>query len=344
MRVRSVSRLPLVAAKTFRSGLFLAGIDGPQTAWQHFIMKILRFCSAALIFWLPRPCLAEDPPTCAVATFEARGGISADEAATLSDCLESELIRLDKYHMVARAQMPEIVKAQELSLACADTACAIELGRSLSAQYIVFGSVSRVGSTFVLLSTLANVETAALERTARFEQTGSVDELLKAGIPAIARQLVDAKDLPARPQTASPPPPPAAGQSSLKKHWPWLAGGAAVVAGGAALAAGGGSGDDEGSNSASVAGGWSGRAGTAQTYTVLTLTQSGTSINGTCSWYGSTRRAWGSISGSRVTIYIASESHPGQYDTWNLILNGNSLAGSAIKRDGTPYQVSLNRQ
>ena len=168
-------------------------------------MRNIPFLSFLLAFVLILQNVGAERATCAVATFEAHGGVSQDEAATLSDCLESELIRLDQYAMVARAHMPEIVAALRMSLACADTACAIELGKILTVEYIVFGSVSKVGSTHVLLATMANVETAALERTARFEQADSIDALLKVGIPSIARQLSNTEFLGV---PSSPPPLP----------------------------------------------------------------------------------------------------------------------------------------
>ncbi len=289
---------------------------------------------------------AAEKPTCAVATFEARGGVSPDEAATLSDCLESELIRLDQFAMVARARMPEIVAAQQMSLACAETACAIELGKILSVQYIVFGSVSKVGSTHVLLATLANVETAALERTARFEQSAGIDELLKTGIPSIARQLSNTEP----PGVPSSTPSPS--QSLFKKNWPWLVGGATLVAGGVAIAvggsgesstdggtsttSGGGAGDDL--SNTSLTGSWRGTSASGQVRSTLNLRQNGTSISGTLYWPGEDgRSADGWVSGQSVTLYI------GGGDIWNMTWRGNTLRGTAQKADGGTYAVNFSR-
>ena len=273
-------------------------------------------------------------PTCAVATFEARGSVTADNASTLSDWLESELIELQPFSMVARTQMAKIVDAQKMSMSCDSADSAIELGKLLSARYIIFGSASKVGSTYVLIATLADVETAELIRTARFEQTGPIDELLKIGIPTIARKLsnMDTSDLVSQetPTTEKP--------SWFKKDWPWLAGGAAVVVGGVALAGGGGGGSGNDSATLSVTGIWRGEAGTGGVPTILSLNQNGNAISGNCTWWGRTVGCSGSVSGNHVTLVV-------EQDQWGLTLGNNTLNGVGIKgQGGSSYLVQLSRQ
>lgn len=273
-------------------------------------------------------------PNCAVATFEARGAVSVDDAITLSDWLESELIELNQFSMVARTQMAKIVDAQKLSMACDSADSAIELGRLLSARYIVFGSASKVGSTYVLIATLADVETAELIRTARFEQTGPIDELLKMGIPSMARKLTNLDTSKATTQ----PVKTVNEKSWFKKNWPWLAGGgAAVVVGGVALAGGGGGGGDNDSAASSVTGIWRGEAGTGGVPAVLSLNQNGNAISGNCTWWGRTVGCSGSVSGNHVTLFV-------EEDQWGLTLVNNTLNGVGIKGDGgSSYLVRLSR-
>ena len=277
--------------------------------------------------------VVQGKPNCAVATFEARGTVTADDATTLSDWLESELIELNQFSMVARTQMAKIVDAQEMSMSCDSADSAIELGKLLSARYIVFGSASKVGSTYVLIATLADVETAELIRTARFEQTGPIDDLLKTGIPSIARKLasLDTKDEVVQETSSSDSP------SWFKKNWPWLAGGAAVVVGGVALAGGGGGSSDDSATS-SVTGIWRGEAGTGGVPTILSLNQNGNAISGNCTWWGRTVGCSGSVSGDRVTLFV-------EQDQWGLTLGNNTLNGVGIKgQGGSSYLVRLTKQ
>jgi TolB-like protein len=279
-------------------------------------------------------CLAvQGKPNCAVATFEARGAVTADDATTLSDWLESELIELNQFSMVARTQMAKIVDAQKLSMSCDSADCAIELGKLLSARYIVFGSASKVGSTYVLIATLADVETAELIRTARFEQTGPIDDLLKTGIPSIARKLASLDTSPEPVQNTTT----TNDKSWFKRNWPWLAGGAAVVVGGVALAGGGG-GDESDGDADSLSGTWRGISSTSQVATQLSLYQSGTSISGNLIWPGGdTRSVSGWVSAKSVTLNI------GGGDVWHMTWSGDILQGTAQKKGGGTYALQFTR-
>jgi hypothetical protein len=167
-------------------------------------MKSWKGVLLVLLLLLPGAGRAQKKPTCAVATFEARGGVTPDEAAILCDWFESEVIGLDRYTLVTRARMEEILKAQKVSLICNDATCAVEMGKILAAQYIIFGAIGKVGSSYVVIATLANVETAELERTARYEQEGHINELLKYGIPATARKLLGVTGAAAGKEGATP--------------------------------------------------------------------------------------------------------------------------------------------
>ena len=291
-------------------------------------IKLFAFVCALFSFCV----IGQGKPTCAVATFDARGTVTADDASTLSDWLESEIIELSQFSMVARTQMAKIVDAQKMSMSCNSAESAIELGKLLSARYIIFGSASKVGSTYALIATLADVETAELIRTARFEQTGPIDELLKTGIPQIAKRLanIDTRDAVDQKAAASNRP------GWVKKNWPWLTGGAAVVGGAAALAGNGGGSDTR--EAPSVSGIWRGEAGTGGVPTVLSLNQNGNTISGNCTWWGRTVGCSGYFSGNHVTLFV-------EEDHWSLTLENNTLNGVGIKgQGGSSYLVRLSKQ
>lgn len=92
-----------------------------------------------------------------------------------------------------------------------------------------------------------------------------------------------------------------------------------------------------------MAGTWRGRAGTAQTATTLRLTQTGTAIVGTCSWYGKTIRCTGSISGSRATLYIGGSNTGVAADRWILRVGPTTASGTGYKPTGGTYAVSLRK-
>lgn len=95
--------------------------------------------------------------------------------------------------------------------------------------------------------------------------------------------------------------------------------------------------NEEGGN---VSGVWSGRSGSGQWRSVMTLTESGGRIYGSMSWVDNndTRSVSGSRSGKNVTLYI------GGGDVWHLTIKGDKMSGSGDKY-GTSrvYALSYSR-
>jgi formylglycine-generating enzyme required for sulfatase activity len=133
---------------------------------------------------------ATDLPTCAVMTFEPGGGVSKDEVKALADGLESELIDLKRYKLVSRSNLTKVLEVQKISMECSGTECAIEAGKLAAIQYVVFGSIGKVGDTYSLVANLVDVETGVIEKTAKVTQSGKIDQLLIAGVAQAAKKLM----------------------------------------------------------------------------------------------------------------------------------------------------------
>jgi len=97
------------------------------------------------------------------------------------------------------------------------TECAIEAGKVLAIQYVVFGTIGKLGSTYTLTVNLADVETAAIAKSATYDVRGAIDDLLVPGMRTAAHKLlglpVPAEEKPAQAivgpqvQPATPAPP-----------------------------------------------------------------------------------------------------------------------------------------
>ncbi len=154
------------------------------------MMLPVRFCSLLAFFFLACSSHAADLPTCAVMTFEPGGGVSKDEVKALADGLESELIDLKRYKLVSRSNLTKVLEVQKISMECSGTECAIEAGKLAAIQYVVFGSIGKVGKTYSLVANLVNVETGVIEKTAKVIQSGEIDQLLIAGVAQAAKKLM----------------------------------------------------------------------------------------------------------------------------------------------------------
>ncbi len=163
----------------------------------HFLLPVVLLLLASLP--LPSPA---DPPapgaarpaekqTCAVLNFDAQAGITREETAILSERFAIEFGTLGAYQLISRSKMKEVLEMQKFAHSdnCSATECAIEAGKLLSAQFMIYGSVGKLGTTWTVNAALVNVESGAIESQGSVDVDGKVDDLLKSGMHNAARQL-----------------------------------------------------------------------------------------------------------------------------------------------------------
>ena len=128
--------------------------------------------------------------TIAVIEFEGNG-ISQTEAKSLTNRLRNELVSLDEYTVIERGKMEEILKEQAFQqTGCTSDECAVEVGKLLSVQQIVVGSIDKVGSVFSVSARIVDVESAEILRTATYDHKGEIDDLLIVGMKEVGIELV----------------------------------------------------------------------------------------------------------------------------------------------------------
>ncbi|MCH7497700.1 MAG: hypothetical protein IH971_07615 [Candidatus Marinimicrobia bacterium] len=109
---------------------------------------------------------AQDGKTYAVTDFESRAGISASEAGSLTDILRAELVKTGQVTLLERGQMQQILEEQNFQLTgCTSDECAVEIGRLLSVNTMVAGSIGKVGATFSIVVRIIDVQTGKIDRT-----------------------------------------------------------------------------------------------------------------------------------------------------------------------------------
>jgi hypothetical protein len=127
--------------------------------------------------------------TIAVMTFDAKGGLSPDEATLLSDRFAIELDKTKMVTLMSRSKMKEILELQKFSMNCSSTECAVEAGRLLSIEYMVYGSIGQIGSIYTLNTYVASVEKGStVGATTDFQSKDS----LVAGMADAVRNLMNA--------------------------------------------------------------------------------------------------------------------------------------------------------
>ena len=118
------------------------------------------------------------PPAVAVLDFDARG-LPTYEVETLTERLRSEIANTGRAILVDRQSMFEIMDEQGFEFSgCTSDECVAEVGVLLGAQYMISGSVSKLGDSYTLDAKMVSVTTGAAVRTKTLTHEGPESELI----------------------------------------------------------------------------------------------------------------------------------------------------------------------
>ncbi len=123
----------------------------------------------------------------AVIDFEAKS-VSRQDAVRVSEWLRSELINTGQFKVIERSAMSAILKEQSFSMSgCTDTACAVQVGKLLSAKKMLVGTVESWNNKVFINGRIIDVEKGVAE-FAHKETVYSLNEL-DAGSANFAKNL-----------------------------------------------------------------------------------------------------------------------------------------------------------
>ncbi len=156
-------------------------------------MRILSFVAlCALIFAAPTlSANASAKKNFAVIGVKNGEGVSAGEGEIIADRLRINLFSTGLVVMMERDQMQAILKEQgfQQSGACSDEACMVQLGQMLGVQYLVSGSIGKLGSMYLLNFRTIDVSTAKIYKVVSLDITGGIEDVV-GRLPGIAHELV----------------------------------------------------------------------------------------------------------------------------------------------------------
>ena len=155
--------------------------------------SFLLLCLAASLACLPRvtqcsagltPLHPQGSGSLAILDLEGRG-ISAIEAASLTDRLRTALVRTGAVTVVERGQMERVLSEQDFQLTgCTSDECAVEVGQLLGVTAMVAGSIGKVGSTYSVDIRTIDVRSGRITHSMWRDYRGEIDGLPAS--PAVA--------------------------------------------------------------------------------------------------------------------------------------------------------------
>ena len=118
-------------------------------------------------------------------------GVRKELVDVASDWIRSSLVNSGHFKVLDRAYMQMVLQEQEFSMSdCSDAECVVEVGRMLSAETLVAGRISKLGSLYTVNAQIIDVTTGEVIRSAARPCTRCADDVLLSVVACVAMQLV----------------------------------------------------------------------------------------------------------------------------------------------------------
>jgi TolB-like protein len=121
----------------------------------------------------------------------AGSGIEVSTQETAYLLLVSEISKLKKYDVISKTEIEALVGDR----GCAESACAIEIGKQANAAKVVFGGLNKLGEKIILQYTLVEVSTGQTLITDNLSalRVEDLDQVVKRVAASIVQQVPAAK-------------------------------------------------------------------------------------------------------------------------------------------------------
>jgi tetratricopeptide (TPR) repeat protein len=152
--------------------------------------RALVLVSSCLLF--TSVAFSQDKKTAAaVMDLRAEEGVSQSVSRTLSDYLRTELVSTDKFVLVTRENMEEVLKEQKFQLSgCTDQECAVEAGKLIGVRKMFTGSIGKVGATYIINLKIIDVESGKIDRAETDQCAKCEEDFLIKSIKIIVDKIV----------------------------------------------------------------------------------------------------------------------------------------------------------
>lgn len=146
-------------------------------------------CALIAILTLASPLYAAERMQVAVLDLQPKG-VSKVIAGGVADMIRSDLVDAGVFTVVERGQMNEILKEQGFQMTgCTDSACAVQVGKLLSANKILVGETTKLGKSIVITVRIVDVEKGVAEFAAR--ETAADEDALEEASRSLSKKLIE---------------------------------------------------------------------------------------------------------------------------------------------------------
>lgn len=125
----------------------------------------------------------------AVMYFES-SGVTDDVSKTATNLLESKLGNSNYVDMIERNQIDKVLTELKYQISGFTTGDAVDIGKQLNANYILIGSLNKLGNLIIITAKLVNVETTQIEGTREVQCSNATIENISDMVNVLAPTIV----------------------------------------------------------------------------------------------------------------------------------------------------------
>jgi TolB-like protein len=141
-------------------------------------MAMLKKSLYSIIFFISILIGQNTKPTVAILDFEGQS-VDPSEVKTLSERMRTEIGNTNAVRLIERKAVEKIMMEQGLQQSgCTTDECAAEVGQLLGVQYMISGSIGKMGKSYTIDCKMFSVETGETIRTKSATHKGDVSGLL----------------------------------------------------------------------------------------------------------------------------------------------------------------------
>ena len=141
-------------------------------------MAMLNKSLYSIIFFICILVGQNKKPTVAILDFEGQG-VDASEVQTLSERMRTEIGNTKAVRLIERKAVENIMQEQGLQQSgCTTDECAAKVGQLLGVQFMISGSIGKMGKIFTIDTKMFSVETGETVRSKSATHKGDVSGLL----------------------------------------------------------------------------------------------------------------------------------------------------------------------
>lgn len=126
-----------------------------------------------------------------IAVLDLKGeNISASDTEIISSRLRSELVNTNKFNVIEREKMNELLKEQGVQISgLVNDSSIVQAGKLLGVKRMATGTAGKIGNLYTISLRLIDVETGKIIKTASADNTGGIETFLTESLKTASRRL-----------------------------------------------------------------------------------------------------------------------------------------------------------